>query len=130
MASATVSAPLRERYDRYELAAIHALLSQWGAICEQQRNWSGYPTGHEGNGSGLPIPDIPTIAVRINQKIMALPDDEQNAVTIWYAWQCNPGGGWWSPEDKALVLGINIHTLRSRVRKAKCLLLQSAAELI
>lgn len=83
-----------------------------------------------GGGEMLPIPDIQSIVVQINQRIMALPDDNQNAVTIWYAWQLNPGGGWWGPAEKALVLGINEHTLRSRVRRAKELLLESAGDLI
>jgi hypothetical protein len=120
------------RYDRYHMAAMSALLAQWGACCEQIRNWNGFRTGHEdgGDGSHIPIPDIPAIVVKMNQKILALPDESSNAVTIWYAWQLNPGGGWWSHADKALVLGINEHTLRSRVRRAKELLLISAAELI
>jgi hypothetical protein len=126
-----VSAARIDRFDRYHMAAMGALLAQWGSVCEQQRNWSGYPTGHEnGDGSGIPIPDIPTIVVRINQKIMALPDESSNAVTIWYAFQMNTKGGWWTPTDKALVLGINEHTLRSRVRRAKELLLISAGELL
>jgi hypothetical protein len=127
-----VNAQLRP--DRYQLAGIHALLSQWGAVCEQLRHWNGYPTVtsflQEAGGARFPIPDIPAIVVRMNQKILALPDDESNAVTIWYAWQLNPGGGWWGPADKALVLGVSEHELRRRVREAKVRLVYSAQELV
>jgi hypothetical protein len=129
-----VSAVLRA--DRYAMAGMHALLQRWGRTCELIRGWHGYPTSDPSwkaifgsGGEMLPIPDIQSVVIRINQKIMALPDDNMNAVTIWYAWQMNPGGGWWSTADKALVLGINEHTLRSRVRRAKELLLESAGEL-
>lgn len=124
--------------DRYQMAGIHALLTQWGSVCEQLRNWNGYPTSDTtyravfgGSAqSRIPIPDIPTIVVRLNQRILALPDEESNAVTIWYAWQLNPGGGWWSHADKALVLGITEHELRRRVRNGKVSLLRTASELL
>lgn len=122
------------RTDRYQMAGMHALLSQWGAVCEQIRNWNGFPTSSafcgRGGGSHIPIPDIPTIVIRINAKVLALPDAESNAVTIWYAWQLNPGGGWWGPAEKALVLGVSEHELRRRVREAKVRLVTRAAELI
>lgn len=126
------------RPDRYQMAGMNALLSQWGAVCEQLRNWNGYPTSDPtyraifggGQSSRIPIPDIPTIVVRMNQKILALPDDDSNAVTIWYAWQLNPGGGWWGPAEKALVLNITEHELRRRVRNAKERLISSCGELI
>lgn len=126
-----------QRPDRYAMAGIHALLSQWGSVCEKIRNWNGYPTSDTTyravfGGSGqarIPIPDIPTIVVKMNQKIMALPDIESNAVTIWYAWQLNPGGGWWGPAEKALVLNISEHELRKRVRMAKERLLARCGDL-
>jgi hypothetical protein len=126
------------RPDRYQLAGIHAMLTQLGAVCEQLRNWNGYPTSDPTyraifGGSGqarIPIPDIPTLVVRLNAKILALPDSESNAVTIWYAWQLNPGGGWWGPAEKALVLGVSEHELRRRVREAKVRLVYEARELV
>lgn len=118
------------RYDRYQMAAISALLWQWGRVSEMVRNWSGYRTGHEGGGLALPIPNIPSVCVQLSEHIRALPIDYSNAVTIWYAWEMNPGGGWWGKAEKAQVLGINEHTLRSRVRHAKELLLVAAPELL
>ncbi len=117
-------------YDRYQIAAIGALLWKWGRVSEMARNRSGYRTGHEGSGLGLPIPNIPSFCVQLSKHINALPDDYSNAVTIWYAWELNPGGGWWSKPEKAMVLGISEHTLRSRVRRAKEMLLVAAPELL
>lgn len=114
------------RPDRYQMAGMDAWLKRWGKVCELIRGWHGYPTSDTtyravfgGGGAMLPIPDIPSTVILINSHILGLPDENSNAVTIWYAWSLNPGGGWWSVADKALVLGINEHTLRSRVRRGK-----------
>lgn len=121
------------RPDRYQMAGMDALLKRWGKVCELIRGWHGYPTSdplwkavYGGGGAMLPIPDIPSVVIQINAHICTLPDENSNAVTIWYAWSLNPGGGWWSQSDKALVLGINEHTLRSRVRRGRELLCERA----
>lgn len=126
-----------QRPDRYQMAGMDALLKRWGKVCELIRGWHGYPTSDTtyravfgGGGSMLPIPDIPCVVVQINAHILRLPDDNCNAITIWYAWQCNPGGGWWSNADKAFALGLNEHTLRSRVRKGRELLCENAGHLM
>lgn len=119
------------------MAGMDALLKRWGHVCELIRGWHGYPTSDTthravfgGGGSMLPIPDIPAVVVQINAHILKLPDDNANAVTIWYAWQLNPGGGWWGHAEKALALGINEHTLRSRVRRGREILCEKAGHLM
>jgi hypothetical protein len=119
-----------EQFDKALIAEMGALLWQWGRVSEMSRNWTGFRTGHEGGGLGLPIPNIPSIVIQVGLQVRRLPDDYSNAVTIWYAWHLNPGGGWWSNADKALALGLNEHTLKSRVRRAKELLLLAAPELL
>lgn len=119
-----------QQFDRFQIAGIGALLWKWGQVSELSRNWTGFRTGHEGGGLGLPIPNIPSIVIKVGLQVRRLPDDYSNAATIWYAWQLNPGGGWWGPAEKALVLGINEHTLKSRVRRAKELILIAAPELL
>lgn len=119
------------RPDRYSMSAMYAWLKRWGKVCELIRGWHGYPTSDTtyravfgGGDAMLPIPDIPSMVIQINAYVLKLPDENMNAVTIWHAWSLNPGGGWWSPGDKALALGINEHTLRSRERRGRELLCQ------
>lgn len=126
------------RHDRYAMDGMRLLLKRWGSVCELIRGWNAYPTSDTtyrasfggGGDQRLPIPDVPSVVVQINHYILQLPDENGNAVTITYAWQLNPGGGWWSPADKALVLGINEHTLRSRERRAREILCDTAGHLM
>lgn len=120
------------------MSGMRLLLVRWGSVCELIRGWNAYPTSdttHRASFGGggdcrLPIPDVPSIVVQINHYILQLPDEESNAVTITYAWQLNPGGGWWSPAEKAQVLRINEHTLRSRERRAREMLCDTAGHLM
>lgn len=112
------------RYDRYQMAGMRALLRKWGAICEQARNWSGYPSMDTtyrarlgpGYGQRLPICEIPSFAVQMSNQVMKLPDEERDAVTIWYCHTFNFAGQWLSTRDKALLLRITEDTLRYRER--------------
>lgn len=122
------------RPDRYQLAGMRALLRKWGAICEQARNWSGYPSSDttyrarlgSGIGQRLPICEIPSFAVQLSNQVMKLPDLERDAVTIWYCHTFNFAGQWLSIRDKALLLDIGEDTLRSRERSARERLLISS----
>lgn len=125
--------------DRYQLAGMHAMLCLWGSVCETVRNWNGYPSsdttyraafGRGGNTASLPIPDIPTIVVRLNAKVLSLPEDHLEAVTLWYAFNAKPANGRWTIADKASVLGLTEQQLRRKVTRAKVLLLASCENLM
>jgi hypothetical protein len=126
------------RYDRYQMASIRALLRKWGAICEQARNWNGYPscdtTYRARLGSGysarLPICEIPSFAVQLSNEVMKLPDDESNAITLWYAHNFNAAGQWMTIEDKALILRVSVDKLRSRERAGRERLMFTAKHII
>lgn len=126
------------RYDRYQMAGMRALLRKWGAICEQARNWSGYPSSDttyrarlgSGPGSRLPICEIPSFAVQLSNQVLKLPDAERDAVTIWYCHTFNFAGQWLSTPDKALLLGICEDTLRHRERAGRERLMFSAKHIM
>lgn len=126
------------RYDRYQMAGMRALLRKWGAICEQARNWNGYPSsdttyrarlGH-GFSQRLPICEIPSFAVQLSAEVMKLPDEQCHAVTIWYCHSFNFAGQWLTASDKALLLGISEDTLRTRERLGRERLLFSAQRIM
>jgi hypothetical protein len=127
-----------DRYDRYQMAGMRALLRKWGSICEQARNWNGYPTSDTtyrarlgaGYGMRLPICEIPSFAVQLSAEVMKLPDEQCNAVTIWYAHNFNFAGAWLTVEDKALMLRISVDTLRSRERAGRERLLFTARNIV
>lgn len=131
---AQVSAVLQPRYDRYAMAGMRALLRKWGAICEQARNWNGYPSMDTtyrarlgpGFGQRLPICEIPSFAVQLSREVLKLPDKQRDAVTITYAHNFNFEGRWLTTDDKALLLGINKNTLYSHERMGREQLLFSA----
>jgi hypothetical protein len=133
-----MSAVLQQRYDRYAMAGMRALLRKWGAICEQARNWNGYPSMDTtyrarlgpGYGRRLPICEVPSFAVQLSREVMKLPDDESNAVTIWYCHTFNFAGQWLSTRDKALLLGICEDTLRCRERAGRERLLFTAKHIM
>lgn len=120
------------------MAGMNALLKRWGSVCELIRGWNAYPTSDTthraayggGAAARIPIPDVPSVILQLNHYVLRLPDENGNAITIWYAWQLNPGGGWWGASEKALVLGINEHTLRSRVRRGREILCETAGHLM
>ncbi len=125
--------------DRYQLAGIHHLLKWWGAVTESTRNWSGYPSsdttyraahGRGGASNRLPIPDIPTVVVRVNAEVLKLPSLESEAVMIWYAFSVKEGGGYWTPADKAAALDLSEKELRQRISSAKRRLLASCETLM
>ena len=126
-----------QRPDRYSMDGMRLLLKRWGSVCELVRNWNSYPTAdttyravYGGGGCRLPIPDVPSLVIQVNYYVLKLPDENMNAITIAYAWQLNPGGGWWDWPDKALALGINEHTLRSRERRGREILCETAGHLM
>lgn len=132
--SAVISYP---RPDRYQMAGMRALLRKWGAICEQARNWSGYPSSDTtyravfgGSGSRLPICEIPSFAVQLSHEVMRLPNVERDAVTIWYCHTFNFAGQWLTVQDKALLLAISEDTLRGRERAGRERLLFTAKRIM
>jgi hypothetical protein len=125
--------------DPHSLAVIRTVLTRWGSICELARNWNGYPTsdtthraafGRGGSGRKLPIPNIPSFATQMSEAVMQLPDDEGNAVTLWYCHHFNPDGLWLEAEHKALILGVCVRTMRTRVREGERLLLVRRPQVI
>jgi hypothetical protein len=130
--------PDHYHFHKYQMAGMRALLRKWGAICEQARNWNGFPTSDttykarlgSGYGSRLPICEIPSFAVQMSAEVMKLPDDESNAVTLWYAHNFNVVGQWLTTQDKALILGVSQDTLRSRERTGREKLLFSAKHIM
>jgi|SRR5687768_10518437 hypothetical protein len=126
-----------ERPDRYQMAGMRALLRKWGAICEQARNWNGYPSSDTtyravfgGSGNRLPICEVPSFAVQLSHEVMRLPDVERDAVTMWYCFTFNFAGQWLAASEKALLLGISEDTLRSRERAGRERLLFSAKRIM
>ena len=126
------------RVDRYQMAGMRALLRKWGSICEQARNWNGYPSMDTtyrarlgpGYAKRLPICEIPSFAVQLSHEVMRLPDMERDAVTIWYCHTFNFAGQWLSNRDKALLLGIAEDTLRTRERAGRERLLFTAHKIV
>lgn len=124
--------------DRYAMDGMRLLLKRWGAICEQARNWNGYPSMDTtyrarlgpGYGQRLPICEIPSFAVQLSDKVMKLPDIEREAVTISYCHTFNFAGQWLSTRDKAMLLGICEYTLRTRERSGRERLLFTAGGIL
>lgn len=123
----------------HALSVMRAVLTRWGAICELARGWNGYPSsdttyraafGMGGAGKRIPIPNIPAFAVQMSDAVMKLPDEEGNAVTIWYAHHFNAEGRWLEKEDKALILGIGVKALSYRVAKGRQMLLTRAPHVL
>lgn len=130
----------RSRPDGHQISVMRAMLKKWGAICEASRNWSGYAStdttyraafGAGGGGEKrLPIPGIPSFAIQLSAAVLRLPDIQCNAVTIWYAHHWNAERVWLTPEDKAKILGIDVHSLRYHERQGRDQLIVDAPRII
>jgi hypothetical protein len=133
------------RIDPYALSELHGRLRSWGYICERTRLANAYRScdttyaaahgGGSGEGVGLRVlDDIPSWAVQMSHKVRCIPEDQSNAVTMWYCYQLRPGhqlqpgqSWWWTHQERAMVLGITEWELRRRVREGKNSLIVAGA---
>ena len=130
--------------DQYTMQDIHRRLRAWGYVCEKVRMSNPYPncdTTHRaafgGGGSDrLPIPDIPSWAVKMSHSVMVLPEEQSNAITIKFCYQLRPGASikdatngewWWTDQDRAKVLQVSEWEFNQRVRDGKRALIRNGA---
>ena len=50
---------------------------------------------------------------------LTLSQTYQGALFVWYAVQMKDSGGYWSPDEKAQILGLSVSALRMRVTRAR-----------
>jgi hypothetical protein len=111
--------------------AIDSELNHWGGWLERHRDYQGYPRCDNvqaflnGAGGGTPghrvlCDDMPTAIYAVHGRVLRLPQAEQEAVWVFFAFRLKPDGEtFWTLEEKCRESGIQEASLRRRIARAR-----------
>lgn len=114
---------------RVERNELNASLNRWGDWMEKHGDFDGYPSinileSYIGSDLGAPghrilCLDMPTGVYCTHQRVLRLPELEQQAIYLWYVPRMKPNGQTWTLDEKCHLTCINQWVLRKRVQSAK-----------
>jgi hypothetical protein len=111
---------------------LDSLLRDWGAWQERHCEDAVLPQqaafsmifSDQPPGSRILCADMSKSVYFIHCCQLTLPLTHQSALFVWYAVQMKDSGGYWSPDEKASILGLSVSALRMRVTRARAELLR------
>ena len=112
--------------------ALDTLLQQWGAWQERHGEDVILPrqaafcmiVSDQPPGSRILCADMSPDVQNVHRAFLMLRLRPREALLAWYAVQLKEGGGYWSPDEKAELLGCSVNALRCRVTRARRVLLR------
>lgn len=114
---------------RTERRELDASLNRWGDWMEKHGDYEGFPSVNileSFIGSDLGAPghrilclEMPIGVYCTHQRVLRLPETEQEAVWLWYVPRMKQNGQIWTIDEKCVLTGINQWALRKRVQRAK-----------
>lgn len=114
---------------RVERQELNASLNRWGDWMEKHGDFDGYPSinileSYIGSDLGAPGHRILCLEMPIgvyctHQRVLRLPELEQQSIYLWYVPRMKPNGQTWTLDEKCHLTGINQWVLRKRVQSAK-----------
>lgn len=113
---------------RIEKRELNRLLNRWGNWMEQHGEYEGYSSVNilEAARGGRSVPghrilclEMPDDVYHTHQRVLRLPDHEQEAVWLFYVPLMKEGGCIRSVKERCEIAGINEEALRKRVYRAK-----------
>lgn len=114
---------------RAELRELNASLNRWGDWMEKHWGFDGYPginilESFIGSDLGAPghrilCLEMPVGVYCTHQRVLRLPELEQQAVWLWYVPTMRANGTTYTVQEKCRIAGLNEWTLRKRVQYAK-----------
>ena len=114
---------------RAERKELNASLERWGDWMEKHGDFDGYPginilESYIGSDLGAPghrilCLEMPVGVYCTHQRVLRLPEVEQQAVWLWYVPRMKPNGQTYSISEKCRIVEMNEWLLRKRVQNAK-----------
>jgi hypothetical protein len=128
--NAVAQLPYEAKYDRLFRRALEGELNRWGKWIETHSDYEGYPgvnilvaflMGRGGGASGHKILclDMPTDVYAVHGRVIMLPDQQQEALWLFYVTRLKPNGTLWTLEERCLRAKVSQDDLKSRLTAAR-----------
>jgi hypothetical protein len=128
--NAVVAVPYEAKYDRLFRRALEGELNRWGKWIETRGDYEGYPgvnilvaflLGRGGGAAGHRILclDMPTDVYAVHGRIVRLPDDQQEALWLYYVTRLKPNGTLWTLGERCKRAGVSEEDLKARLSAAR-----------
>lgn len=122
--------PYEQRYDRLFRRALEGELNRWGKWIETHSDYEGFPginilvaflMGRGGGTVGHKILclDMPTDVYAVHGRIIRLPEDQQEALWLYYVTRLKPNGTLWTLEERCRRARVTEDDLKTRLRTAR-----------
>jgi hypothetical protein len=125
----TIGTPRISRLTLTEKRSLNAILNRWGNWMEKHSHFDGYPgvnilEAYIGSDAGVPghrilCLEMPIDVYTTHQRVIRLPEQEREAVWLWYVPRVKENGTLWSVGERCEIAGITEETLRKRVSRAR-----------
>lgn len=117
------------RLTRAERLQLNASLNRWGDWMEKHGDYEGFAginilESYIGSDLGTPghrilCLEMPVGVYCTHQRVIKLPELEQQAVWIWYVPTMKANGTTYTVREKCLIVGIREDALRQRISRAR-----------
>lgn len=122
--------PYDSKYDRLFRRALEGELNRWGKWIETHSDYEGYPgvnilvaflLGRGGGTAGHRILclDMPTDVYAVHGRVVRLPEEQQEALWLYYVTRLKPNGTLWTLTERCVRAGVSEHQLKVRLTSAR-----------
>ena len=122
--------PYEQRYDRLFRRALEGELNRWGRWVETHSDYEGFPgvnilvaflMGRGGGSAGHKILclDMPTDVYAVHGRIIRLPENQQEALWLYYVTRLKPDGTLWTLDERCRRASVSSEDLRERLKAAR-----------
>lgn len=122
--------PYEPKYDRLFRRALEGELNRWGRWIEIHSDHEGYPgvnilvaflMGRGGGTAGHKILclDMPTDVYAVHGRVIRLPEDQQEALWLYYVTRLKSNGTLWTLEERCQRANVSQQELKSRLAAAR-----------
>lgn len=128
--SAAEVLPYDPKYDRLFRRALEGELNRWGKWIENHCDYEGYPgvnvlvgflLGRGGGTAGHRILclDMPTDVYAVHGRVVRLPEEQQEALWLYYVTRLKPNGTLWTLPERCARAGVSEEDLKARLSSAR-----------
>lgn len=128
--SAAEALPYDAKYDRLFRRALEGELNRWGKWIEAHSDYEGFPgvnvlvaflMGRGGGVSGHKILclDMPADVYAVHGRVVRLPDEQQEALWLYYVTRLKPNGTLWTLDERCQRARVSQDQLRARLTAAR-----------